>query len=1645
MQQTVRPAGRPGRPVVLAAALLACALRAQGAGEVLRSEPREYTDVLAPLMTPLHAALESEPKALEEHAAGITLLDERLDAVGDDGRAMRVRNIVRKTLTDAGAHWNADETFVYRRKEQQFYVLQAETIQSDGTVQSVKADAILVNSPQRQAEFALYDDLIEVRVIFPNVKAGCITHIVVITEDLKARMPGEFAEAIEWSGTWPRGRIHFVTDVSGKLAKRMRVQTVGTEVPPMRREELPGGHVRYSFEKTGIAPLADENGSAPAEQVGPCIHFTTIQDWADVGRWFTGLLKDRDLLTPALAAKVDDWTRGTSDPDAVLGILYGKVANDVRYAGLELGESDYQPHECNAVWDVQYGDCKDKANLLVAFLRHKGFPAYMTFLNATDAGLIDRRTPDFHVFSHAIVALPDGRGGYRFCDPTIARGRPGLLSPADEDRDVLVVSDTSSEWVHTPSKGAGQFAFHFDLELKPTGELAGWLEITADGFYGATEDETFHRLDRDESRQTAGQIARNFYPGTEVIDVANKPRQDPADRFLLRAYVTIPRRLEHGSGQQALTFPRTKDFFDYLGFTPNRKTPFFIYRGRISVSASVKLPPGMAPGDVPAAYDVDTPAGPIHAQWQVSQDACRCELTFENTQSVLSPDEFKGYYEGVQTLEAWLDRPVSFTFSGAPSTVASSETVLRDFPQMPSGAGQLALANSRYPEGGNLALRRAALEKTIQYFPDDKATVFQASVYLASADWRAGNTKEAIAHLEVLLAAYRSGVSPEIYGWGRWVYALVLHGAGQDGAATEVSTSVASDASLSGGLRARSALTAADILKKTGPDKALAALDGAIHLTSEVQPDLYALMSYVLLGQGRPADVKRQLNELIQAQPGALDNFFSRIVRDTRGWTAPGDDALQKELFELIGEVLPKAGEGLRSTMAAALADRGAEQLYSGLQARLAEAFSSKDLAAWAQSAIGDPAKSDEDFDLAIKTASAGGDVTRCVHLSVQALLGLHAGPAFPLRWNRAVAFADWRERTIGGTGEDPVLTTLLSVCDDVPRAQNAYWSGQLILDGRMDRKGDTAKVQARVSRLLADPSMPDRYRPPALVLLAKSEEKAGAYDKALATYGSLEPYAPMAPENAGALLRAVFLNLHLGRPAEAIRVIQALEAIDSAVINKSDGAAQIREFIALRRSGSIPDFWARALNWWPQWEALASPLQLPPEAGETAVPVIASTNEWSAQIGSAFRANDSAAFFRELRRGASAARWLPGASIDFGSFIGMIPQMSPGMTGDFRRLIIRILEREQDDLGDEAGRRLRLVSLSAFYVDEANPAGAMNTVREYWEIPKVDDATNRRMDIVWGAAALALRDGMADCIAALQHDLEVPLANGNVGNVAVFRAREAAILSALLGSTGQSSEMNALLGREAQDPRIAGDPTARQLLETAQLGLVATTPGKQFNAMTYGNRQGSAPFDSSAPFGANLSNPSASKEVPDASPQSSPRKRDAEFRTIQLAILDKAVAENRADATTYYLRGSLRSDTADLDGAIADLTKSIAMDPTNARARTMRGLAETRKGFIGDAIADFNTSIRLDPNSSLPFFERGAARMRVFQFDLAIADFNRAIRLDPVNARAYRSRGDCKARNGDMQGANEDFAVAKRYGISNDADAGFESGSASR
>ena len=130
-----------------------------------------------------------------------------------------------------------------------------------------------------------------------------------------------------------------------------------------------------------------------------------------------------------------------------------------------------------------------------------------------------------------------------------------------------------------------------------------------------------------------------------------------------------------------------------------------------------------------------------------------------------------------------------------------------------------------------------------------------------------------------------------------------------------------------------------------------------------------------------------------------------------------------------------------------------------------------------------------------------------------------------------------------------------------------------------------------------------------------------------------------------------------------------------------------------------------------------------------------------------------------------------------------------------------------------------------------------------------------------------------------------------------------------------------------------------------------------------------------------------------------------------------------------YFERGRVAYANMNYDLAIAEYTEEIRRNPSNAAAYNNRGLAYRERSNSGDldrAIADFDQAIRLGP-TAVRYLNRGNTHRDRGNVNLAIEDYSQAIRLDVNYSTAYNNRGDLFYRNGEINRAITDFETALR------------------
>jgi hypothetical protein len=185
---------------------------------------------------------------------------------------------------------------------------------------------------------------------------------------------------------------------------------------------------------------------------------------------------------------------GQPDRRRKLEALLDFVRRQVRYVAVEVGIGGYRPHTPQEVLERRWGDCKDKAFLLVDLLRDSGVEAWPVLIRLDPDGRVDREFPSPQ-FNHVIVAVPavglglkEGdpvSGGYLVLDPTQELGALSWLSPGTQDQEALVVRGGKGELVRTPVlPGVESRRVSLDVSLTAGGEAVGAARLEVTGRAG---------------------------------------------------------------------------------------------------------------------------------------------------------------------------------------------------------------------------------------------------------------------------------------------------------------------------------------------------------------------------------------------------------------------------------------------------------------------------------------------------------------------------------------------------------------------------------------------------------------------------------------------------------------------------------------------------------------------------------------------------------------------------------------------------------------------------------------------------------------------------------------------------------------------------------------------------------------------------------------------------------------------------------------------------------------------------------------------------------------------------------------------------------------------------------------------------------
>ena len=352
----------------------------------------------------------------------------------------------------------------YSPSTDELKVVRARMLEADGSVLEAQdlGDRELADN-----YVSMYYDMRSHQLRFAGLEKGDVVELEYsLTPTQRARTSnGYFGELVLFAGRGPAQLKRYV--LIAPAAQQVFVHA--EKIAPATVTARESSQV-FVWEARSVAALPREPRSPGVTEISPYVHVSTVGDWKQLGAWYADLVRPQFALDPQLESELARVIKGAHNEREKIAAIQEFVLRSTHYVALEFGIYSYKPYPVSQIYARRFGDCKDKASLMIALLRAAGIESEIALVRTRSLGDVVSGPASIALFNHAIVYIPryelwlDGTAEYA--------GRELPLD--DQGALALTVSlSGSAQLRHVPmSHAADNYTKHMiRAALSPQGEI----------------------------------------------------------------------------------------------------------------------------------------------------------------------------------------------------------------------------------------------------------------------------------------------------------------------------------------------------------------------------------------------------------------------------------------------------------------------------------------------------------------------------------------------------------------------------------------------------------------------------------------------------------------------------------------------------------------------------------------------------------------------------------------------------------------------------------------------------------------------------------------------------------------------------------------------------------------------------------------------------------------------------------------------------------------------------------------------------------------------------------------------------------------------------------------------------------------------
>jgi len=476
----------------------------------------------------LRAASAAMP-ADQEYGAQILLEEGTYHVAADGSHTYQYRLIFRVDSTQGIDDWS-EVSMQWDPWNEKPAQLHARVLQADGHFVELDQKTI-TDAPIKAEDNETYSSEHVRRAPLPGMAVGSIVEEVRTVEEKIPYFASGSLFRFQFRNGVPTAHTRVTFQTPSATPYKERIQNL-PQLTITRTDANGQRLVTYEQGRMDASHASDIDLSTN-EPEAPLVEVATGESWAALVKAYAATAEPQIVPDDTKSILPTDLPAARM---ARISAIVATLHKQVRYTGVEFGAAKLTPERPAEVIKRHYGDCKDKATLLVAMLRAAGIPANLALLSTGPGRDVEPALPGMSQFDHAIVYVPAaGADPALWIDATAQYFTPGSIPFEDEGRMALIVSADTTGLTRTRDPKPEDsllietrlftLAPHGPSHVVETSQTSGIVDANYRAWYGGQDSKKVH--------ESLESYVKSAYLAKTLGNVTHGPVDDVSTPFNL--------------------------------------------------------------------------------------------------------------------------------------------------------------------------------------------------------------------------------------------------------------------------------------------------------------------------------------------------------------------------------------------------------------------------------------------------------------------------------------------------------------------------------------------------------------------------------------------------------------------------------------------------------------------------------------------------------------------------------------------------------------------------------------------------------------------------------------------------------------------------------------------------------------------------------------------------------------------------------------------------------------------------------------------------------------------------------------------------------------------------------------------------------